>query len=210
MKSPSAPPSGCTDGVVRNGTAWQHQENPPGCAGGIEAPSQPSAHPTSQWSPSLSVAVLGSPFFQEDPLVLHLCHQMVTAHGHSHSEPHCDAEAGDVGLSLSLMNQGMLSLLSASSFTHKGPWNWCPLMESSRKPSQEQKGRESSACPCSPCSQQPWFAKGRTHGTFPSLCPHICHPGKKVFCGSWHSVLNSCLKQQEAAPEMDAQHLVQI
>lgn len=66
------------------------------------------------------MAVLGSPFFQEDPFVLHLCHQMVTARGHLHTEPQCDAGVGDVGISLSLLGQGVLFLLSASSLACKG------------------------------------------------------------------------------------------
>lgn len=34
----------------------------------------------------------------------------------------------------------------------------------------------------------------------PFFCLHICHPGRKIFHGSWHGKLNSCLNQQEAAP----------
>lgn len=35
----------------------------------------------------------------------------------------------------------------------------------------------------------------------PFSLSNVCHPGKKIPSGSWHGKLNSCLNQQEAAPE---------
>lgn len=51
--------------------------------------------------------------------------------------------------------------------------------------------------PCSAC----WENSVPQVCYLPFSLSNICHPGKKIPSGSWHGKLNSCLNQQEAAPE---------
>lgn len=99
---------------------------------GLAAPQSlpwPSAAPTRSGGARISLSTL------EDPLMLRLCHQMVTARGHCCAEPGWDAEVRDAAESSTLPGAGdgfPRFLPFANTFPYKGPRTCVPLMQSSR------------------------------------------------------------------------------
>lgn len=86
--------------------------------------------------------------------MLRLCHQMVTAHGHSCAEPRCDTEAREAAKSLSLPGAGEgfpHFLPCANTFTQKGPRTWVLVTQSGR---QLPPGNSSRGMSLSPAQQE--------------------------------------------------------